>query len=85
MPTEDLNALLQQADDLAMIIDLRMAQQAGDVNPPGRISQEDLSKALGMSRTTYQRFEAAIIAKAAARLGDLKILKDVLYPSSHNQ
>lgn len=86
MPDEDLNALLQKANDLACIIDLREAQEAGLVSPPGKISQEDLAKAFGLSRSSYRRLEAVSLAKAAAGLGDVSQLRALLESiTSNNQ
>lgn len=84
MPDEDLNALLQKANDLARIIDLREAQEAGLVSPPGKISQEDLAEALGLSRSAYRRLEAVILAKACARLGGANQLKELIESITKN-
>jgi AraC-like DNA-binding protein len=81
----DLRSLLEKGNDLARIIDLRMAQLEGELPPAGKITQEQLAKALGMSRTHYRRLEAVALAKAAAKLGGLSTVRALLHsiPSEH--
>lgn len=68
MPT--LAQLLDQADALSRIIDLRIAQQLGEAPPSGQMTQAAMAQALGMSLTDYRRLEAITLAKAAARIGN---------------
>lgn len=65
-----LAQLLDQADALARIIDLRMAQAAGELPPPGKVSQAIMAEVLGMSLSEYRRLENIILAKCGHALGN---------------
>jgi predicted DNA-binding protein (UPF0251 family) len=80
-----LTQLLEHGSDLARIIDLRIAQDEGELPPPGQISQEQLAAAMGISRTAYRRLEAVALAKVAAKIGSLSEVRDLLsqIPTEH--
>jgi DNA-binding GntR family transcriptional regulator len=71
----ELQQLLETANVLSRIIDLRIAQQEGELPPPGEISQRQLAEALGLPRITLQRLEAVSLAKAAKELSQDPSLK----------
>ena len=83
----ELQQLLETANVLSRIIDLRIAQQEGELPPPGEISQKQLAEALGLPRVQAQRLEAIALAKAAKELSSDPALKKFFHtlhqPQSH--
>ena len=68
MPEEDITTLIKQGSLLARIIDLRIAQENGDLPPPGEISLDDLATALNMPKSTVQNTITIGLAKCAKLL-----------------
>jgi transcriptional regulator with XRE-family HTH domain len=76
---QDLTQLLEHGSDLARIMDLRVAQAEGELPPAGKITQAQIARALGLSRTEYLRIESIALAKVAAKLGTHKQITDLLH------
>lgn len=80
----ELDDLLNLANDLSRILDLRAAQELGELPKPGQIGPKALAEAFGMSAAEYRRYEAALFVKTAHLLGgDAEELLSLI-PTQHD-